>query len=133
VKELVDLKFDLQKLLRKLIVMLAVFCAVTVITGGLIWIKIDHQNTEAQNARVTIGNQTGQIQKLNERILSCTDPKGSCFKENQARTAQIIGRLTDAQIAAIACRQESAIANDPDPAQRAAAINSCVRRVLAGD
>jgi hypothetical protein len=53
-----------------------------------------------------------------DQIVSCTSPDGECFKRGQTRTAQVVQRILDGQIANTECR------NEPD-------VRACVEAKLA--
>lgn len=42
-----------------------------------------------------------------DTIVDCTTPEGECFKQSQARTAGVVQRILDGQIANTECRDEA--------------------------
>ena len=111
------------KAIKTLTVMLAVFTVTVVVTFGFAYIEDQQQQQESRSARDALIDTTN-------RIKDCTDPKGKCYRDGQARTGDAIASINAAQIAAIACSQELTARTAAEAVARNAAIAACVRKVL---
>jgi hypothetical protein len=76
------------------------------------------------------GTPTGQkLLDSAERIQSCTEPQGKCYKQNQKRTEQVVENIGKYIVLAAACAAEvdTELANPDD---RIAQITKCVAERL---
>jgi hypothetical protein len=83
---------------RLMLVVLTVATLAVLLLVGVLWVGVTNQN-------------------LSRTIVDCTTAGGSCYEESRSRTASVIDRVIDAQIATIECR------NEPD-------IRTCVEQKL---
>lgn len=84
--------------------------ALIVLGFSILWFRQEQALTNAQESR--------------DRIVSCTDPTGTCYQEGQARTGALISQLIDTFIDATACAP--AAPADATPAERKASIARCI-------
>jgi hypothetical protein len=73
---------------RLLRVTIAVGVLAMLLLAGVLFVAIDNRHT-------------------GDTIVDCTTPEGDCFRQNQARTGQVIQRILDGQIANTECRDEA--------------------------
>lgn len=115
---------------------LALLTLVVVVVVGAGYIR-------GQSARATINTrelqliqqqQSTQVEQRKEviatqqRLISCTDPAGTCKKQSDAELAKTIANLNAVAVARIACSDN--YPGLPDT-QQIAAINRCITRNLA--
>ncbi len=64
-----------------------------------------------------------RIEEQNKVITDCTSSDGECYRRNQARTAQVLGQVTDNMVIVAGCLRDT---------RTDAELAACVDRKLAG-
>lgn len=79
------------------------------------------QGIAKQNNELNLQNKA-----ILERVNSCTDPEGSCYKVNQQRSAKTIGDLNKVSLIAAYC------ASKTPPYVRLSDVRHCVEVAIKG-
>jgi hypothetical protein len=87
----VDVAQRQTKLLRRLTLVVTALALAAMISGGILGILLFQQN-QRTNAFLEEGGKSRQSIAL---VRDCIDPKGTCYKRQQANTAKVIGQIVD--------------------------------------
>lgn len=97
------------------ILALAVVLAVTAIA----YLALSANQRSEQN-----GDLLKEIDRVNSRLVDCSEPEGKCFKEGQRTVAKAVATINDVAVVAAACA-------DQPRQQTAAQISDCIIKELA--
>lgn len=90
-----------------------------------IYFLVGQRNLSQELATVADQNHSLNVQNLEllQRVKSCTDPEGSCYQSNNARTGEAVGQINKVTIAAALCAKKTANPTEAD-------MNKCVADML---
>lgn len=108
------------ELTRRAFIVGAAFLTAALV-GALLTLTLAIRSTQLE------GTPTGQkLVRSADRILDCTDPNGDCFKQSQARTADVVAALNLGALYGAYCVQQNPDASIPQ-------IKACVKRLYDAD
>lgn len=108
------------ELARRIVWLLALVLTVVVI-GTVVALVVSIRNTQIE------GTPLGkEIQKSNERIMSCTTPGGKCYEDGNKRSATFIASINTVTIYAVTCVRDNPTGTVKD-------IQTCVTDLLDAD
>lgn len=112
-----------RELAMRALIVVAVAILLTVFGAG-VWLAVEIRATQLEGT--PIGKK---LLASSERVLDCTEPKGQCFQDGQARTADAVANINQVIILASAC----AVGLDSDLSveDRQGEIQACVIDRLA--
>lgn len=104
--------------------------AASVVLGVIVMVASTWQIADDVRTTQLEGTPLGkQLAASSARILDCTDSTGECYKQNQARTAKVVGDLNRVIVLAAAC--SVGLEKDMTVDERQVAIQGCVLNRLA--
>ena len=93
-----------------------------------IFFLVGQRNLSEQIQNVTEHNRSLNLQskQLGERIASCTDPNGACYKDNMEQTAKRVENINKISMFAAYCSSKT------PPAASIAAVRKCIETAITG-
>lgn len=87
--------------------LVGVLCAALVVGLAVVLVQV-YSLTSAIREQQKVSVQT------NERIVSCTDPEGDCYRESQERTKAVVADIGKVSAYAAACADQPGVQGSAD-------------------